>query len=122
MKLEPLEKHEDYRGLLVEAYEFPNDGQVFYVIVNPEEMRGGHYHLRKTETFLVIYGSAVITVKNRDTGDIIKAEVSGSKPMRVTVTPNHTHMLTATKEGCIFMVWADEIYDEKDNDTYMEEI
>lgn len=122
MNLEQLEKKEDYRGLLVEAYKLPQDGQIFYVIVNPEEMRGSHYHLRKTESFLVIYGSAEIVVKNRETDDVMKVQVNGGKPMRVTISPNHTHMLTATKEGCIFLVWADEIYNEEDSDTFMEEI
>lgn len=122
MNLEQLDKKEDYRGLLVEAYKLPKDGQVFYVIVNPEEMRGGHYHLRKTESFLVIYGSAEIAVKNRETGDVMRVNVSGNKPMRVTISPNHTHQLTATKEGCIFIVWANEVYNEEDADTYMEEL
>lgn len=122
MNLKPLEVKSDTRGSLVEAFKLPHDGQVFYVIANPNESRGNHYHLRKTETFLVIYGSAEMAVKDRETGNVIKAEVNGSTPMLMTVVPNHTHRITATSEGAIFMVWADEVYNEKDPDTYMEEI
>lgn len=122
MNLEPLEVKSDSRGSLVEAYKMPNDGQVFYVIANPREVRGGHYHLRKTETFLVMYGSAEITVKNRETGDVLSAKVNGSKPMAVKVVPNHTHQVTASDEGAIFLVWADEQLNEGDPDTYPEEI
>lgn len=122
MRLDSLEIKSDVRGSLVEAYKLPADGQVFYVIANPSQTRGNHYHLRKTETFLVIYGSAEITVKNRDTGDVLSAKVNGSKPMTVKVVPNHTHQITASDEGAIFLVWADEQFNEGDPDTYMEEI
>lgn len=122
MDLKPLEVKKDSRGSLVEAFKLPSDGQVFYVIANPHEMRGNHYHERKTEHFLVIYGSATINVKNRETDDMMNVEVSGYKPMKVTITPNHTHNIVATDEGAIMLVWCDEIYDEKDPDTYPEEI
>lgn len=122
MKLEPLEPKTDNRGTLVEAYKFPHDGQVHYVIVNPSESRGNHYHLRKTEHFVVIYGSAVMQVKNRDTDDVMSVRVSGSKPMLMSIHPNHTHSLTADNEGCIFLVWCDEQFNKNDPDTYMEEI
>ena len=122
MHLEQLEVKRDNRGSLVEAFKLPNDGQVFYVIATPNQTRGNHYHTRKTEHFLVIYGSAEIVVKNRETDDVMKVEVSGFKPMAVTVSPNHTHSITATDEGCIFLVWCDEQFDNKDPDTYPEEI
>lgn len=122
MELKPLETKSDRRGTLVEAFKFPADGQVFYVIANPGESRGNHYHTRKTETFLVIYGSAEISVKNRETGDVMNAQLNGSKPISVKIVPNHTHRITASDEGAIFLVWADEVFNLDDTDTYMEEI
>lgn len=122
MRLEKLETKPDSRGTLVEAFKFPSDGQVFYVIANPNETRGNHYHDRKTEHFLVIYGSAVIQSKDRETGNVMKVEVAGTRPMVATIPPRNTHAITATDEGCIFMVWCDEIYDPENPDTYPEEI
>lgn len=122
MDLKPREVKKDARGSLVEAFRLPTDGQVFYVIANPGESRGNHYHTRKTEHFLVLYGSAEMTVKSRDTGDVMKVEVSGYKPMSITVVPNHTHRITASDEGAIFLVWCDEQFNEKDADTFPEEI
>ncbi len=122
MQLEHRTVKSDQRGSFVEAYHLPTDGQVSYVITNPKETRGNHYHLRKTETFLVIYGSATIQVKDRESGDVMTAEVGGAKPMSVKVVPNHTHSITATSEGAIFLVWCDEQFNEKDPDTYMEEV
>lgn len=122
MDLKPLETKQDYRGLLVEAFKFPNDGQVFYVIANPNETRGNHYHIRKTEHFLVIYGSAVISVRDRVTGDVMYVEASGSKPIVATVSPNNTHSITAKEDGAIFLTWVDEQFNPDDPDTYPEEI
>lgn len=122
MDLKQLEVKKDSRGSLIEAYKLPNDGQVFYVIANPNETRGNHFHERKTERFLVIYGSAVIESKDRNTGNIMKVEVSGYKPVAVTIPPNNTHRITATDEGAIFMVWVDEVFNKDDPDTIGEEI
>lgn len=122
MHLEPLEVKNDRRGSLVEAFKTPDSGQVFYSLTLPGETRGNHYHNRKTEKFLVAWGSALITVKNRDTGDTLKAEVSGNKPMVVTIVPNHTHSITATDEGCLLIVLVNEVFDEEDPDTHPEEI
>lgn len=122
MDLKPLEVKSDYRGSLAEAFELPSDGLVFYIVVKPGESRGNHYHLRKIEHFLVIWGSATISVKDRSSGDVIKVETSGFKPMDVKVVPNHTHSITASEEGCICLVWVNEKYNSKDPDTYPEEI
>lgn len=122
MDLKKLEVKSDSRGSLVEAFKLPNDGQLFYVVCKPNEIRGNHYHLRKTEKFLVIYGEAEISVKDRDTGDVMKVKTNGNNPMVVTVVPNHTHCMTATEEGAIILAYVDELFDEDNPDTYPEEI
>lgn len=122
MDLNKLEVKSDRRGTLVEAYKLPNDGQIFYVVAKPDETRGNHYHTRKTEHFLVIYGSAEIMSRDRKTDNVMKVEVSGDNPMRVTIPPNNTHSVTAGDDGCIFLVWCDEQFNEKDPDTVMEEV
>lgn len=122
MELKELEVKTDERGLLAEAFKFPNDGQIFYVICNPGETRGNHYHTKKEETFVVIYGSATMKVRDRANGNVIETKVSGSRPMTIRVVPNNTHAITAGSEGCIFLVWANEIFDPENPDTIGEEI
>lgn len=122
MDLQLLEPKEDSRGTLVEAYKFPNDGQLFYVKAFPGEMRGNHYHLRKTERFLVIDGAAEIISRDRDTGNVMKVVANGTRPLVVTIPPNNTHSITALDDGCLFLVWVDEQFNEKDADTFAEEI
>lgn len=122
MDLKKLDIKSDNRGFLVEAFKFPTDGQLLYVITKPDEMRGGHYHLRKTERFLVIWGGATIVVKDRSTDDVMAVKVTGQKPLVVTIVPNHTHEIVANDEGAIFLVWVSEQFNPDDPDTYPEEI
>lgn len=122
MDLKQLEIKSDSRGSLVEAFKFPTDGQLFYIISPPNETRGNHYHTRKTEKFLVIYGSAHIVSKDRVTNNVMKVEVSGGKPVIVTIPPNNTHYITASSEGAIFLVWVDELFNPEDPDTIKEEL
>ena len=121
MKLEKLTPNVDRRGILVEAFKMPNDGQVFYVIAEAGETRGNHYHLRKTEHFVVVDGTAEIHSKDRETGNIMKVELSGDSPMCVTIPPNNTHYFYS-KFGAIFLVWCDEVFNKDDPDTFAEEI
>ena len=122
MQLEHLDPKVDQRGTLVEAYKFPNDGQLFYILINPNETRGNHYHTRKIETFVVIYGTADISAKDRDTGTVMTVNMSGLNPMSVKVMPNNTHNVTAGRDGCILLAWTNEIFNPDDPDTYGEEI
>lgn len=122
MNLEPLDIKSDWRGTLVNAFDLPTDGTIFYVNATPGATRGNHYHKRKTEHFLVIAGSASMQVKDRDTGNLMKIETSGQRPMLISIHANHTHNITAGDDGCIFLVWCDEKYNEEDSDTYPEEV
>lgn len=122
MHLETLEPKHDERGTLVEAFKFPNDGQLFYVVAKPHETRGNHYHKHKTENFLVIYGSAEIVSKDRDSSNVMKVTVNGNNPISVKIPPNNTHSITASDEGCIFLVWVDELFNPDDPDTIKEEV
>ena len=110
MKLEELEVKSDRRGDLVEAFKLPSDGQIFYVNAAAGETRGNHYHLRKTEHFLVVNGEAKMQVRDRNTNRVMEIQVSGSSPMVVTVVPDHTHNIMS-HTGCMFVVWCDDQFD-----------
>lgn len=121
MELEALEGKTDDRGMLVEAFTHAG-GQVHYIIINPDECRGNHYHTRKNEEFIVVAGSATITVKNRETGDIVNLESNASKPIKALVYPNYTHRIVAGSDGAVVISWNSEVFDPEDTDTYPEEI
>jgi UDP-2-acetamido-2,6-beta-L-arabino-hexul-4-ose reductase len=120
--MKELEIKTDDRGSLVTAFTLPNDGQIFYVRVNPNKKRGEHFHLFKSEKFLVIDGDAVINLRKVGSYDIRKIKVSGEKPTLVDINPNVTHNIVAGKFGCTLLVWCDEVFDDKQPDTYGEEV
>lgn len=122
MDLGKLEMKIDNRGIFVEVWRLPNDGQISYFTAYPNETRGNHYHERKTEHFLIISGAAEFQIKDRETGNVNTVKVHGLQPMTVTVAPNHTHSITGGPEGCVCLVWCDETFDDDDSDTFKEEI
>jgi len=119
MKLDKLDPKTDIRGTFVETFKLPNDGQVSYLVINPGEMRGNHYHNRKIEQFTVVYGSAEITCKDRATGTVMTVEVGHQNPMIVEIHPNSTHNITS-EQGCICMIWCNEQFNAEDPDTFAE--
>ncbi len=122
MELKQLEAKNDHRGTLVEAFHFPHDGQVFYILAKAGSTRGNHYHTRKTEQFLVIQGSATMEVRDRETENVMRAVITAAQPMLITIAPNHTHSITAGPEGAVIIAWVDERLDPDNPDTFQEEV
>lgn len=121
MELTKLDIFNDKRGSLVEAFKLPADGQINCIVINPNETRGNHYHLKNIEKFLVVYGVATIDVKNRVTGDMMGIVSSSGKPIVVTVIPNHTHRISTESEGAVVLIWSKDQFNKDEPDTYPEE-
>ena len=120
---EKLEIKRDERGVLVELFKIPSVGQVFYSTSKPGITRGNHYHLRKMERFCVIEGSAKIRLRNRETGEIKEYLVSGDTPEIIEMPVNWTHNIkNVGDEEMKLIVWADEVFNSDDPDTYREEV
>ena len=118
-----LQVHVDPRGGLFEAVRSHNGGQVFLSTTKPGITRGGHYHTRKVERFLVTAGEAVIRLRKLFTHEIVEFRVSGSTPQYVDMPTFHTHDITNVGEGELLTAfWAHEIFDPADSDTFMEPV
>jgi UDP-2-acetamido-2,6-beta-L-arabino-hexul-4-ose reductase len=121
--IKKLEKKIDKRGELVEVFKFPEIGQVFYIITKPGVTRGNHYHKRKIEKFCVIEGFAELVIKNKNSGEIKKINLSGDSPTVVSIPPNHIHNIKNIGEIDMFLlVWVNEIFNPSEPDTYAENI
>lgn len=96
-------------------------GQVSLLTINPGRTRGGHYHERKFEYFLLLKGECVFITKgvNVDINDRqINMEVKELYPCR----PFEQHWLHNTGlETAELLVFASEVYKTYDPDTYREE-
>jgi UDP-2-acetamido-2,6-beta-L-arabino-hexul-4-ose reductase len=118
-----LELHSDQRGVLFEAVRSLNPGQVFFSTTKPGITRGGHYHTRKVERFLVTGGEAVIRLRKLFTSEIVEFRVNGSKPQYVDMPTFHTHDITNVGESELMTAfWAHEIFDPNDSDTFPEAV
>lgn len=116
-----LERKEDPRGTLIEVYKMPSDGQIFYSTSKPGITRGNHYHTRKIERFCVIEGQALIRLRNRETNEIREFHMTGENPQTVTMLINWTHNIQNTGASEMkLLVWANEIFNPQDPDTFPE--
>ena len=116
-----LEIKTDARGGLIEVFKFPQDGQIFYSTSKPGVVRGNHYHTHKKERFCVIEGQAKIRMRNRETNEIVEYIVSGDKPQTIDMIPHWTHNIeNIGNTEMKLLVWANEIFDPANPDTFAE--
>jgi UDP-2-acetamido-2,6-beta-L-arabino-hexul-4-ose reductase len=114
-----LPQYQDIRGTFVEMLKTSDTGQFSYFTAHPGITRGSHYHHTKTEKFLVIKGRARFGFRNMQSQEIVSLETSGDKPQVVETIPGWTHDITNVGDEEMFvLVWANEIFDRKNPDTY----
>jgi UDP-2-acetamido-2,6-beta-L-arabino-hexul-4-ose reductase len=112
-------QHADRRGVFVEMLKTPDCGQFSFFTAHPGVTRGGHFHLSKTEKFLVIKGQALFRFRHMQTGQAHELQISGDQAQVVETIPGWTHDITNTgREEMVVMLWANEIYDRTRPDTY----
>ena len=98
-------------------------GQVSYSTTNQGITRGNHFHTRKIERFAVIKGEAEIAMRKISTKEVFKFKLSESEPSFVDMPIWYTHNITNTGQSELITVfWINEIYDEKDSDTFYEQV
>ncbi|OWF66226.1 capsular biosynthesis protein [Polynucleobacter hirudinilacicola] len=115
----PLPKHGDERGVFVEMLKTKDSGQFSFFTAYPGVTRGGHYHHTKTEKFLVIKGAACFSFRHTITNERCEIFTSGEKPQIVETVPGWTHDITNVGDDeMIVMLWANEIFDRANPDTY----
>jgi len=112
-------QHGDRRGVFVEMLKTFDSGQVSFFTAHPGVTRGGHYHHSKTEKFLVVRGRALFRFRHMQTGQEHQLQTSGDKSQIVETVPGWTHDITNIgDEEMIVMLWANEVFDPLQPDTY----
>lgn len=115
--------NKDERGTFVEIIKLQTGGQVSYSTTKPGITRGNHFHTRKIERFAVIKGEAEITMRKINTKEVFKFNLSENEPSFVDMPIWYTHNITNTGQSELITVfWINEIYNEKDPDTYYETV
>ncbi|HEY9181573.1 MAG TPA: NAD-dependent epimerase/dehydratase family protein, partial [Gammaproteobacteria bacterium] len=114
-----LHKHEDPRGVFVEFVKSEVGGQLSFFTAHPGVTRGSHYHHSKTEKFLVVKGEALFKFRHLITQERHEVRTSGERPQVVETVPGWVHDITNVGQTeMTVMLWANEVFDRKQPDTY----
>ena len=103
----------------MEVLKTKDSGQFSFFTAPPGVTRGGHYHHSKAEKFLVITGHAQFRFKHILTDELHEITTSGSIPEIVETIPGWAHDITNIGDDeMVVMLWASEVFDVKNPDTY----
>ena len=120
-----MDSKEDNRGDFTELIKSNSFGQISISKSCKGIIRGNHYHNTKNEKFCVIKGEAVIKLRNILDDKIISYYVSDKKIEVVDIPPGYTHSIENLTDGdgeMLLLIWANEIFDPKNPDTYYCEV
>lgn len=114
-----LPMHGDERGIFVEMLKTKVSGQFSFFTAHPGITRGGHYHHTKNEKFLVLKGEALFKFKQVSSDEYYELKTTSEKPCVVETVPGWTHDITNIgKDEMIVMLWANEVFDHENPDTF----
>tara|TARA_B110000114_G_scaffold148947_1_gene159197 strand:- start:2576 stop:3715 length:1140 start_codon:yes stop_codon:yes gene_type:complete len=117
--IKKLVSNTDSRGKFVECFKSETFGQISFLTSKPNVIRGNHFHNIKTEIFIVISGVAEYKSSNPITHSLYKKILKGDTPQLVRTIPGEIHTIkNIGKKELIVLVWANEIFDKHNPDTY----
>ena len=118
----PLVKHADARGSFSEIIRtHGGTGQTSFSTTVPGVLRGGHYHRRKVERFLVLSGKARISLRKMFTDEVRHFDVNGEEPIAIDMPTMWTHSIENTgNEVLLTNFWTDDHFDPNNPDTIVE--
>lgn len=118
-----LDMKSDARGAFFECVKAGGFGQISVSVTNPGYVRGGHWHHTKTEKFCVIKGQAALRLKKLGEENITEYILSDENIRALDIPSGYLHWIENTGDDeMILLIWANEIFDSKNPDTYTEEI
>lgn len=118
-----LKMNVDQRGSFTEFIKTPDRGQVSINISKPDITKGNHWHHTKNEKFLVVSGKGQIRFRKIDSDEIIEYSVTGEKLEVVDIPTGYTHSIVNTGEvDLVTVMWANELFDQDNPDTYYVEV
>lgn len=114
----------DHRGSLVEIVRVHGgQGQTFVSTTRPGITRGEHFHLRKIERFVVLSGTAQISLRRLFSNQIISLHVTGREPVIMDMPTMWVHNITNRGDNDLTtLFWANQLFDRDAPDTFPEPV
>ena len=98
-------------------------GQISMFSINPKKTRGCHYHNTKTESFLVIQGRVTFNLQNLNTKKNHKITISSKDCKIIKIPSGYYHSIkNLTNSTCLIIVWANEVFNPNQQDTFAIEV
>lgn len=117
-----LNEHKDNRGIFCELVRTSKNGQISFSTTYPNIIRGSHYHHTKIERFIVIKGKAKIEFEHILDHTKYELEVSSDKLKYITIPSGYNHTINNVGDDeLVLVIWANELYDSNNSDTYIME-
>lgn len=114
----------DDRGHLTEVVRsHGGGGQTFVSTSKPGITRGEHFHLRKVERFVVLNGTARISLRRLFTNDVVSFDVTGDHPVIIDMPTLWVHNITNTGPTELTTIfWAHPLFNPDAPDTFAEAV
>ncbi|WP_036612956.1 polysaccharide biosynthesis C-terminal domain-containing protein [Oribacterium sp. P6A1] len=118
-----LKMNVDERGSFTELVHTENAGQVSVNVCRPGITKGMHWHVTKTEEFIVVSGKGKIRERRIGSDEIEEYIVDGSKIQSVIMKPGFTHEITNIGDtDLVTIMTCNEVFDKEHPDTFFEKI
>lgn len=118
-----LDMKKDDRGSFTEFIKTKERGQVSINISKPGITKGNHWHHSKNEKFLVVKGSGIIRFRKIGYDEIIEYKVSDKELRVIDIPTGYTHNIeNIGDEDMVTVMWANEVFDPNNPDTYYLEV
>lgn len=119
----PLKMNVDKRGSFTEFLKTNDFGQVSVNVSKPGIVKGNHWHHTKNEKFLVVNGQGLIQFRKIGESEIINYHVTGDKLEVIDIPCGYTHnIINEGNTDMVTIMWANEIFDKENPDTFFEEV
>ena len=124
LTVKKLTVKKDERGWLAEIVR-PGDvgkgsfGQILVTTAGLGQIKGNHFHKRKTEWYCVIQGTGALTIINNETRKKSEVTMGDDNLVLVKIPPHHFHTIKNVGEKeMLLLVYVSEPFDPSDPDTY----
>ncbi len=126
IKKKELTRKTDERGWLAELMRTEDVsngtfGQLLITTAKPGLEKGGHYHLRKREWYIVLQGKGQIRIWDKKSSETATLDVDGEHLILVEIPIGFFHSIKNTGvDELHVLVYLSEAYNPEDSDTYYE--